>query len=137
MTFVRRGGWRFFHKDWMRAGLEKLHVSPAGMWIKLSGLAAAPFIFFAAAAGAGIVASDFGAGANGLGSFGLRRARLILELLLLALLAALDFALLILRLGGLNEEKIARGFSVNAGHHFFKKREGFFFELDQWIFLAV
>ena len=64
---------------------------------RLSGLAAALLVLLAAAARAGIVAADLGAGADRLGRFGLGGAGLLLELLLLALLAALDFALLATR----------------------------------------
>src|SRR5260370_15620275 len=48
------------------------------------------FVFFAGAAGTGIVAADFGASTHGLRRFGLRGAGLILQIFLLALLAALD-----------------------------------------------
>src|SRR5882757_2113107 len=54
--------------------------------------AVAFFVFFAGAAGAWIVAAYFGARANGLGSFGLRGAGLILQIFLLALLFALELA---------------------------------------------
>jgi hypothetical protein len=50
------------------------------------------FVFFAGAAGTGIVAAYFGAGADGLGRFGLRGAGLILQIFLLALLASLDLS---------------------------------------------
>jgi hypothetical protein len=59
---------------------------------KLLALAVAFFVFFAAAAGTGIVAADFGCGADGLGRFGLRCAGLILQILLLALLFAIELA---------------------------------------------
>src|SRR5271168_4166613 len=54
--------------------------------------AVAFFVFFAGAAGAGVVAADFGAGADGFWGFGLRGACLILQLFLLALLFALHGA---------------------------------------------
>ena len=54
--------------------------------------AVAFFVFFAGAAGARIVAADFGAGADGLGRLGLGRASLILHFLFLALLLAFHFA---------------------------------------------
>ena len=56
----------------------------------LRGGAVALFVFFAGAAGAGIVAADFGAGADAFGGFGLSGAGLVLEILLGALLAAFD-----------------------------------------------
>ena len=37
----------------------------------------------------------------------------------------------------LDVEEIADGFVVDARHHVFKEDEGFFFELDERIFLAV
>ena len=49
-------------------------------------------VFFAGAAGTRIVAANFGSSADGLGRFGLRRAGLILQILLLTRLAALDLA---------------------------------------------
>ena len=55
-------------------------------------LAVAFFVFFAGAAGAGIVAADFGAGADGFWRFGLRGAGLILQVFLLALLFAFELA---------------------------------------------
>jgi hypothetical protein len=54
--------------------------------------AVAFFVFFAGAAGAGVVAAYFCAGADGFWSFGLCGAGLILQLFLLALLFALHFA---------------------------------------------
>src|SRR5262249_24980670 len=54
--------------------------------------AVAFLVFFAGAAGAGIVAADFGAGADGLGRFGLSGAGLVLQFLFLALLTALHVA---------------------------------------------
>src|SRR5580698_6927681 len=54
--------------------------------------AVAFFVFLAGAAGAGVVAAYFGAGADGFGGFGLRGAGLILQFFLLALLLALHFA---------------------------------------------
>jgi hypothetical protein len=48
-------------------------------------------VFLARTARARIVAADFRAGAHRLGRFGLRRAGLILQIFLLALLAAFDF----------------------------------------------
>ena len=56
-------------------------------------------VLFAAAAGTGIVSADFGAGADGFGGFGLSRASLVLQLLLLPPLARLDLAGLKSRLG--------------------------------------
>ena len=50
------------------------------------------FVFFAGAAGAGIVTADFCAGANGLGRLGLRGASLILQFFFLALMLALHLA---------------------------------------------
>jgi hypothetical protein len=47
------------------------------------------FVFFAGAAGAGVVTAYFGAGADGLGRFGLGGAGLVLQIFLLALLFAL------------------------------------------------
>src|ERR1700744_4244826 len=58
----------------------------------LLALAVAFFVFFAAAAGAGVVAADFGGGADGLGRFDLGGAGLILQVLLLALLFAIELA---------------------------------------------
>ena len=60
--------------------------------LRLLALAVAFFVFFAGAAGAGIVAADFGGGADGLGRFGLGGAGLILQVLLLALLFAIELA---------------------------------------------
>src|SRR5215472_288873 len=54
--------------------------------------AVAFFVFFAGAAGARVVAADFGAGTDGLGCFGLPCAGLILQLFFLALLFALHVA---------------------------------------------
>ena len=54
--------------------------------------AVAFFVFFAGAAGTWIVAADFRTGAHGLGRFGLRGAGLVLQILLLALLFALELA---------------------------------------------
>jgi hypothetical protein len=54
--------------------------------------AVALFVLFARAARARIVAPDFRAHPHGLWRFGLRGPRLILQIFLLALLAALDFA---------------------------------------------
>src|SRR6266446_1505624 len=54
--------------------------------------AVALFVLLAGAAGARFVAADLGAGAHGLGRFGLRGTGLILQIALVALLAALDFA---------------------------------------------
>ena len=48
--------------------------------------AVAFFVFFAGAAGTGVVAADFGAGAHRFGRLGLRGAGLILQILLVALL---------------------------------------------------
>jgi hypothetical protein len=48
-------------------------------------------IFFPGTARARIVAAHFCARAHGLGRFGLRRTSLILQIFLLALLAAFDF----------------------------------------------
>src|SRR6266852_7861652 len=59
---------------------------------ELRGGAVAFFVFFAGAAGAWIVAAYFCAGADWLGSFGLGGAGLILQIFLLALLAALDLS---------------------------------------------
>ena len=56
--------------------------------IRLS--AVALLVFFAGAAGAGIVAADFSARAYWLGRIRLRRTRLILQIFLLALLTAFD-----------------------------------------------
>src|ERR1700757_964029 len=56
------------------------------------GGAVAFLVFFAGAAGARVVAAYFCAGADGLGRFGLRGAGLILQIFLLALLAALELA---------------------------------------------
>jgi hypothetical protein len=50
------------------------------------------FVFLAGAAGAGVVAADFGAGADWLWRLGLGCARLILQILLLALLLAAKLA---------------------------------------------
>src|SRR6266849_7929701 len=54
--------------------------------------AVAFFVLLAGAAWARFVAADLGAGAHGLGRFGLRGACLILQIALMALLAAFDFA---------------------------------------------
>ena len=50
------------------------------------------FVFFAAAAGAGVVAADLGGSADRFWRFGLGGAGLILEVLLLALLFAIELA---------------------------------------------
>ena len=50
------------------------------------------FVFFAGAAGAGVVTADLGARANWFWRFGLRRAGLILHFFFLALLLTLHFA---------------------------------------------
>src|SRR4029077_19519887 len=42
-----------------------------------------------------------------------------------------------LRLLHLYVEEVANRFVVDAGHHVFEEHEGFFFELDERIFLAV
>ncbi len=54
----------------------------------LRGAAAALLVFLARAAGAGVIAANFGAGADGLGSLGLGGTGLILQLLLRAALLA-------------------------------------------------
>src|SRR5580693_3176255 len=54
--------------------------------------AVAFFVFFTGAAGAGVVAAYFGAGANGFGGFGLGGAGLVLQFFLLAFLLALHLA---------------------------------------------
>ena len=59
---------------------------------RLLALAVAFLVFFAAAAGAGIIAADFGGGAHGFWRFGLGGAGLILQVLLLALLFAIELA---------------------------------------------
>src|ERR1700739_4999455 len=56
------------------------------------GGAVAFFVFFAGAAGTGVVAADLCGGAYGLWRFGLSGAGLILQILLLALLFALELA---------------------------------------------
>src|SRR6267154_2656834 len=66
--------------------------SGAAPLLRLRCGAVAFFVFFAGAAGAWIVAAYFGAGADWLGSFGLRGAGLILQIFLLALLFALELA---------------------------------------------
>jgi hypothetical protein len=58
----------------------------------LLALAVAFFVFFAAATGARVVAADFGSGADWFGRFGLGCAGLILQVLLLALLFAIELA---------------------------------------------
>src|SRR5690348_4747918 len=98
-------------------------------------LPATLLILLAAAAGAGIIAPDFSTGADRFGGFGLRGSGLILQLLLA--LPAFDFASFFFRTGRLNQEQIASGLAINAAHHVFEQSEGFFFEFDQWIFLAV
>src|SRR2546427_2790550 len=117
-----------------RKGLKAVAVS----WLRGSGrFAAALFIFFAAAAGAGIVAPDFRSGPHRLWSFGLGGPGLILQLLLLAALTAFDFASFFFGARWLNQEQIANGLAINAAHHLLEKSEGFLFELDERIFLAV
>src|SRR5579872_7264310 len=96
---------------------------------------AAFLVLFAAAAGARVVAAHLGAGANRLGRFGLGGPGLVLQLLLLALLAAFDLAGLFFRARRLDQEKVPDGFVVDALHHFFEESEGLFFELDQGVFL--
>src|SRR5712672_4283251 len=66
--------------------------SGAAPLLRLRCGAVAFFVFFAGAAGAWVVAAYFGAGADGLGGFGLRGAGLILQIFLLALLFALELA---------------------------------------------
>src|SRR5580704_15341289 len=80
----------------------------------LGGLAVALLELLTAAAGAGIIASHFGAGADRLRCLSLGGAGLILKLLLLALLFALDFFGLVFGARGLNQEKIADSFCVDA-----------------------
>jgi hypothetical protein len=104
---------------------------------RLSGRAVALLIFLSAPARTRIIPAYFGARADRLGLLGLRSSRLKLHFLLLAALAALDFAGFVFRAGGLDQEKIAYGLGVNAPHHVFKQREGFFFEFDQRILLSV
>src|SRR5712664_588991 len=58
----------------------------------LCGGAVTFFVFFAGAAGTGVVAPDLCAGAHGLGRFGLGGTGLILQIFLLALLFALELA---------------------------------------------
>src|SRR5713101_2485788 len=74
------------------APLQRAEDKPARQkWLSHSCAGAVAFlVFFAGAARTGIIAADFGAGADGLGRFGLRGAGLILQIFLLALLAALD-----------------------------------------------
>src|ERR1700735_100069 len=78
----------------------------------LLALAVAFFVFFAAAAGAGVVAADFGGGADGFGWFGLGGAGLILQVLLLALLFAIELA----RDVGQTLRRRFVGASCGAGH---------------------
>ena len=60
-----------------------------------------------------------------------------MQLLLLAALTEFDLARFVLGLCGLDEEEVASGFPVDPPHHVFEQREGFFFELDEGIFLAI
>ena len=78
----------------------------------LLALAVAFFVFFAGAAGAGVVAADFGGGADGFGRFGLACAGLILQILLLALLFAIELA----RNVGQALSRSFRGASCRTGH---------------------
>jgi len=118
------------------------------------------FVLLAGAARAGIVAADFGPGADGLGRFDWCVASLELHLLFLAALFALDFfrgelreaarhhLFLRGRRGWLrrcrrglfrrpNQEEEAHSFGINAIHQLIKKNKCFFLELDQRVFLPV
>src|SRR5712692_2832029 len=73
--------------------LRAEHKADSQKWLSHScGGAVAFFVFFAGAAGAWIVAAYFGAGSDWLGRFGLGGSGLILQIFLLALLAALDLS---------------------------------------------
>jgi hypothetical protein len=84
------------YKIQRRAGqAPPLQISEGDRLESLSHLcvgAVAFFVFFAGAAGAGIVAAYFGAGTDGFGGFGLGWAGLILQFFLLPFLLALHFA---------------------------------------------
>src|SRR5258705_321667 len=66
--------------------------SGAAPLLRLRCGAVAFFVFFAGTAGAWVVAAYFGAGADGLRRFGLGGAGLILQIFLLALLAAFNLS---------------------------------------------
>jgi len=63
------------------------------------------FVFLSAPAGTRIIAAHFRSGANRFRLFGLGGARLILQFLLLAALAALDFARFVFGPGRLTRNK--------------------------------
>src|ERR1700722_513669 len=135
---------------------EKFQSTSGGC---LGRLAVALFVLLAGAARAGIVAADFGAGADGLGRFDWRVASLKLHLLFLATLLAFDFfrrklresardqrflrgrCRLRRRRGRLfrraHQKEEPHGFSVDAIHQLIEKYECFLLELDQRIFLPV
>src|ERR1700733_12738512 len=123
-------------------------------------LAVALFVLLAGAAGAGIVAAHFGAGAGGLGSFDRRVAGLKLHLLFLAALLACDLFRRKLRkaarhqrflrgrcsrlrdnrgrlLRRPHQEEEAHRFCINAIHQLIEQYECFLLEFDEWVFLAV
>ena len=79
---------------------------------ELLALAVAFFVFLAAAAGTGIVAADFGRGANRFWRLGLSGARLVLQVLLLALLFPIELASNV----GQALRRGFRGASRGAGH---------------------
>src|SRR5690348_8952956 len=101
------------------------------------GAAAALFVLFAGAAGAGVVAADFRAGADLLRRFRFLAPGLELQILLRATLPALDLFGFFFRTRGLHEVEEANRFRVDAPHHVFEKLESLFFELDQRIHLTV
>ena len=94
-------------------------------------------ILLARAARAGVVPADFGAGSDGFGGLGLRRACLELQILLLAPLSLFDLFGLFLRLGGLHQKQESHCLGVNAVHQLVEQGKGFLLELDQGIHLPV
>src|ERR1700733_10824030 len=78
----------------------------------LLALAVAFFVFFAAAARTGIVAADFGGGADGVWRFGLGGAGLVLQVMLLGLLFAVELSCYI----GQEPRWRFGGASSGAGH---------------------
>src|ERR1700691_42013 len=127
---------------------------------RLGRLAVALFVLLAGAAGAGIVAAHFGAGAGGLGSFDRRVAGLKLHLLFLAALPAFNLfgrklrktarhqRFLRGRCSGLrdsprrllrrpHQEEEAQRFCITAIHQLIEEYERFLSQFDQWVFLAV
>jgi len=78
-------------------------------------------VLFATSTGAGVVPSHFGSGTDRLGWLG-RSCCTSLQLhgLLLAALAAFDFAGFVFGLLRLNQEEVSDGFGVDPVHHVLK-----------------